>query len=131
MIGLLAGMAREHLASGRALVIDVQGHSMWPFLRDRQRVRILPATTLALGDVVLFEAPRRLVLHRVIGLAGDRLTTKGDARPAPDGVIDRSQVIGRLDVVPCALFAHASRFAGPLTAALLRRLRLTIDALVS
>lgn len=119
---MIADAAREHLAAGRDLTTQVSGHSMWPFLRDGQRVRIVRAERIQLGDVVLVAQP--LVLHRVIAIAGDRLTLKGDARPRADGAVDRAQVIGRLDVVPCALFAHVSRLGGAPLAAVLRRMRL-------
>lgn len=130
MIAALAGMARQHLAAHPSLVIAAQGHSMWPFIRDGQRVRIVPAPHIRIGDVVLVEAPSALVLHRVIALDGQTVTTKGDARPSPDGAFDRALIIGRLDVTACAALAHLSRLSGPFGAAALRRTRLSLAAIL-
>ncbi len=100
---------------------------MWPTVRDGDDVLIeslAPACPLAVGDVVLYESPRGLVLHRIIALAADHLTTKGDAEPRPDLRIPRAAILGRLarrpgDPLRAALSAHL----GPLGAYLARRAR--------
>lgn len=49
------------------------------------------------GDVILFKKGNTYVLHRIIkaGLFG--YVTKGDNRPAPDGLVLKSQVLGKLE----------------------------------
>ena len=97
--GLASDMVRDALRRGEALDIRACGYSMWPRLGDGDCVRIQPSDgqDLRTGDVVLFERPGQLVLHRVLRLAQSRVLTKGDACAVPDGWVPRGQVLGRLE----------------------------------
>jgi hypothetical protein len=128
----LTALARAHLALGRPLEARAEGHSMWPFIKNGDRVRILPLdahtrATLGPGAVVLCESPRGLILHRVIAKSGDALQLKGDGLPAPDGLVHADDLLGVLAPTPCdRLVALASRLGGRPLAALTRRLRVAI-----
>ncbi len=90
---LLAGLLRD----GRAVSVPVTGHSMAPFLRAGDIVTITPRPHRrpSLGDVVLFSAgPGRVLLHRIVGRAGDRLFARGDAAPALDPSFGREELLG-------------------------------------
>jgi hypothetical protein len=120
-----AALARAHLAAGRTLTLDAQGHSMWPLIQHGDRVIVHPLTsTPALGDIVLIDLEGRLVLHRVVAL--DPLTTKGDAVARPDPALASASILGRLAIgVPgfhraVAVLSHR---AGPALAFALQRLR--------
>jgi signal peptidase len=74
----------------------VEGASMEPGLSRGDLVLVRAGTSPAVGDVVLYEDPVLgvRVLHRVVGIDGDRLVLRGDAndfvddtRPAPSDVI--------------------------------------------
>ncbi len=93
-----ADMAREHLAAGRPLRARAHGLSMWPCLRPGALVTVEPlgARPPRRGDVVLADFGGRLVLHRVLRVAGDRLWLKGDARPSGDPPVAAGAVLGRL-----------------------------------
>lgn len=57
------------LAQGESVLLRVQGVSMLPWLREGEKVRILPATgrRLRRGDIALFwRAPGHPILHRVV-----------------------------------------------------------------
>lgn len=59
----------DSLSRGEAVLLRVQGVSMLPWLREGDRVRILPAAgrRLRRGDIALFwRAPNRPILHRVV-----------------------------------------------------------------
>ncbi len=73
----------------------VHGHSMTPLLvNHRDAVYIEKADELHKYDVVLFRrTDGQLVLHRVLGIKGDRLTVCGDNDVVKE-TIDRTQVIG-------------------------------------
>jgi len=77
--------ALEDAARGSG--VPVVGASMEPILPEGSRVRTGPAAGRPVrGDLVLFSRQGDLTVHRVIGLRGDRLRTKGDAsvRAEPD-----------------------------------------------
>jgi hypothetical protein len=59
----------DALGRGEAVLLRVQGVSMLPWLREGEKVRILPAAgrRLRRGDIALFwREPGRPILHRVV-----------------------------------------------------------------
>ena len=59
----------DSLSRGESVLLRVQGVSMLPWLREGDKVRILPAAgrRLRRGDIALFwRAPNRPILHRVV-----------------------------------------------------------------
>ncbi len=76
----LLPLVRQFVAKGEKVIISVKGFSMRPFLEHlRDRVKLAPWTTLAVGDAVLAEiAPGHFVLHRIIAIDGERFTLMGD-----------------------------------------------------
>lgn len=76
----LLPLVREYVAQGESVIISVKGYSMRPFLEHlRDRVKLSPWTELHVGDAVLAEiSPGHFVLHRIIGIDGERLTLMGD-----------------------------------------------------
>ncbi|MGM0574449.1 MAG: hypothetical protein ACQEXJ_01770 [Myxococcota bacterium] len=108
-------MAREHLAAGRVLRSRTAGWSMWPLVRPGTVVAIQPCEPASVrrGDVVLAEAERSLVLHRVVAATADEVLLEGDARRTPDGWVPRSHILGRLRRRPWdRLVARASPWLG-------------------
>jgi signal peptidase len=51
---------------------------------------------LKIGDIIAYRGEGSLVLHRIIDINGDVITTKGDANEAPDRPIGYSRVIGKM-----------------------------------
>lgn len=120
-------LAREHLALGRPLVVRASGLSMWPFLRPGQRVVVEPRRPLSVGDLALVELGGSLVLHRVIGLSGSRLVSKGDHNPRPDPELDRAAVLGSVSGGRLGtLVARLSKHGGAPLATLSRKVRLAL-----
>lgn len=68
------------LNEGHTVTLPLRGYSMRPFLEDRRDKAVLSvADGIAVGDVVLAEiAPKRYVLHRIVGIDGNRITLCGD-----------------------------------------------------
>lgn len=88
------------LARGESVWITVQGGSMTPLLRSGDRVRVTPDrhSELQPGQIVLaLSASGQFVVHRVVSQTGNTVTLRGDARPAPDPPLARSQVLGIVD----------------------------------
>jgi signal peptidase I len=83
--------------------LRVAGTSMLPAIRpsDVLLVRTADIAMVMPGDVVLFEASRRLFAHRVIraGMRGDQpvLITRGDMHWYDDAVVSAAQLLGRVE----------------------------------
>ena len=78
----------------------VHGWSMTPFVRDGDVVTIAPVRAVGPrpGDVLAVELTpgSLLVIHRVVGHVNGGWLMRGDSASAPDGVIPREQVLGRV-----------------------------------
>ena len=64
----------DALARGEAVWLRVQGVSMLPWLREGEKVRILPLSgrVLRRGDIALYwRKPNRPIMHRVVRVALD------------------------------------------------------------
>lgn len=68
--------------------------SMEPTFSKGDMIVAYKTSELEIGDVVVFGMDGHLVVHRVIGLDGDTVTTQGDANNTPDPEFDRSAVSG-------------------------------------
>ncbi len=77
---VLLGLAREMISEGHTATISVKGYSMRPFLENqRDKVKLEACAEVHDYDAVLAEiSPGHYVLHRVIGIDGDKLTLMGD-----------------------------------------------------
>ncbi len=106
------------LMRGERVWISVQGGSMAPVLRSGDRVRVTPNQNSILqpGEIVLavFNSGQ-FVVHRVVAQLELTVVLRGDARPAPDPLLSRSQVLGIVDE------AHRGRRRIPLGSAGLQR----------
>jgi len=77
----------------------VSSQSMWPALKKGDLIFLKgvdKAEDLQVGDIVAFEHPKGITVHRVLEVRGDLITTKGDANPAEDKPIRFDQVVGRV-----------------------------------
>jgi nickel-type superoxide dismutase maturation protease len=77
--------------------VVVEGDSMRPALLRGDRLLVLPARRMRIGDVVALRDPRdatRTIVKRVAGLDGHTVTVLGDN---PDASTD-SRVFGGVDV---------------------------------
>lgn len=67
------------LDQGKEVSFTPKGHSMLPLLRtDRDSVILKKLPGLAVGDIILVQAQGHYVLHRLIGLEGEKLLLQGD-----------------------------------------------------
>lgn len=77
----------------------VTSQSMWPTLKKGDLIFLKGVDKpedLRIGDIIAFEHPKGITLHRVKSIEGDLITTQGDANAVPDGPIHFSQVVGRV-----------------------------------
>lgn len=75
----------------------ITSESMWPVLKKNDMVFITTVTKedLKIGDIVVFKNERGFTIHRIIGIQGEMLTTKGDANNISDEPISYEEIIGR------------------------------------
>ncbi len=68
------------LHEGHTVTLPLRGYSMRPFLEDgRDKALLKFVGQLFDGDVVLAEiSPGHYVLHRIVGMDGDKVTLRGD-----------------------------------------------------
>lgn len=77
----------KQINGGHTVTLPLRGFSMRPFLEDGRDKALLtkPKPKPAVGDPVLAEvAPKRYVLHRIVGIDGDKVTLLGDGNLTPE-----------------------------------------------
>lgn len=104
---LFNGVVGDALARGESVCLRVHGGSMLPWLREGQKVRVVPAAgrRIRRGDVVLFRrAPDRPVLHRVVASRrnGDGVfhACLGDAEDGAPEWVSEADVLGVVALSP-------------------------------
>ena len=67
------------LEEGKRVTIPCKGLSMLPVIRGcRDHVVLERKDGYAVGDIVLFSIGEKYILHRIIAVEGDKVTTRGD-----------------------------------------------------
>lgn len=99
------GLCRSTLDSGAGVRLCVTGSSMVPALwpGDLVEVRRWTRGDLRVGEIVVFEQHRRLVIHRIAEvLEGPRalhLVTRGDAQRVHDQAVELSELLGVVSAI--------------------------------
>jgi len=88
-------VVREVSLIGGRLWINTTGSSMHPTLLEGDRVLLEPTTRVAHGDIVLVDTGGSPLLHRIVRMHGELITTRGDARMTSDATLPRRDVIAR------------------------------------
>lgn len=87
--------------SGR-ISLRVQGASMLPWVRpqDIALIRQTAMENVRCGDIVLFRRENQLFVHRIVQKQGPveagQLLAKGDAHPTADGILNETELLGRV-----------------------------------
>ncbi|MDE5875936.1 MAG: S24/S26 family peptidase [Muribaculaceae bacterium] len=116
------------LSQGKTVKLRAKGNSMRPFINGSKDILVLtPAATLHKYDVVLARIDgKRYVVHRIIGINGNRITLMGDSNLYGTEECSRSDIFGTVKTIlhngkehsltsPAArLYAIAWRFLLPL-----------------
>jgi signal peptidase I len=70
---MLTKLSRISQDNNRLDFFEVNGFSMWPFLRQQDKciVKKVPFESLKIGDIVLYKANGVVVCHRLIGTNKD------------------------------------------------------------
>lgn len=93
---LLSEVARL-LAQGERVALMTKGNSMLPFITgERDRVVLFRTPQVAVGDIVLARTDEGVfVLHRIVGIDGDRITLMGDGNLCRTETCTREAIAGQ------------------------------------
>lgn len=81
-------------------LIALKGGSMQPALHHQDLLELAPITVGSVlpGDVIAFQAPHKIVVHRVIAVENGYLVTRGDNRRVNDPwQTPQEKILGRVD----------------------------------
>lgn len=106
-VGLILGLNLYHwnasALAGNALPMPfgtgaavVLSGSMEPALSVNDVIIVREAESYRVGDIVVYDSGREMIVHRVIEQNGDTITTKGDANNAADEPIRAEAIKGRV-----------------------------------
>lgn len=87
------------LRGGQQVVFTPGGVSMRPFIeggKDSVTLEYPALESIRVGDILLCRIGERYVLHRLIGIEGERLHLKGDGNLTGGEECGRDDVIGRV-----------------------------------
>lgn len=91
--GLAGNSLPMPLGFGTAVVLS---GSMEPVLSENDVIIVRPAESYDIGDIVVYDSGRDMIVHRIIEKDGDTVTTKGEANNIPDEPINVKAVKGRV-----------------------------------
>jgi len=76
----------KYLEQGHTVTLPLKGYSMRPFLENNRDMALLTSPrNIRVGAPVLAEiAPKRYVLHRIVGIKGNQVTLLGDGNLSPE-----------------------------------------------
>src|SRR5258708_32135528 len=99
-------LADELLECGVGFRFQAKGRSMWPLISDGESLHVqrTNASTLKVGDIVLFRRGAEFNAHRIIRKLkkNDQFITCGDAGRDADGAITGGQIVGKIIAKECA-----------------------------
>lgn len=100
--------------------LTVMSHSMYPALNRGDLILVKEAAPeeIEVGTVVVFRHADGLAVHRVVRIAGQWITTRGDANPKEDNPITYADIVGRVptigeSLVKIPLIGRISLLTGP------------------
>ena len=79
---------------GTGVAVVLSG-SMEPTISINDLVIIREADDYQVNDIVVYQSGSELIIHRIIAMDGDTVTTQGDANNIADDPISRSAIKGR------------------------------------
>lgn len=88
-------LIKNILKSKGKFTLNLIGNSMYPTYKEGDKVTIITADTISIGDIILFNVQGVLIFHRVIEFNKNYIITKGDNHEYCDTMISRSQVLGK------------------------------------
>lgn len=110
--GLTGNQMPMPFGTGCAVVLS---GSMEPALSVDDLIIVREAKDYAVNDIVVYQNGFELIVHRIINVDGDTITTKGDANNTADAPIDRSAIKGKVVLGIVKLGAVAQVLKNPIS----------------
>ena len=106
IIGVLGAVYATPVFLGRILstdnpVLTVTSQSMWPVLQRGDLIFVKGAglEDMEVGMVIVFRHGAGMAVHRVVKIAGQTVTTRGDANTEVDAPILAKNIVGRVPTI--------------------------------
>lgn len=102
----LFAIARDTLLEGSSVRVSVRGESMLPFFRSGSTIILRPIREgdIRKYNVVMADAGRSFVVHRIIEVDDEYITLLGDGNYNGTERVTRDKVYGIVDCSPLHLF---------------------------
>lgn len=98
-------LGKKLAGQGACLHVEVRGWSMYPIIRDGDKIRVTPVMIdeVDVGDVVFFRSGDHLLAHRVVGYSSEdgctTLRARGDRFRQADPPFGQVELVGRVATV--------------------------------
>ena len=91
-------LGEKALFQGHSIRVKAGGSSMYPLLRENDRLTIEPITTenILKGDILVYKDQSRLIAHRFLKFNQDRIITRGDFSFQADKPFSSEELLGRV-----------------------------------
>ena len=70
--------------------------SMEPAIMTDELIFVKAESDYAVGDVVVYQTGKMLVVHRIVAMDGETVTTRGDANNVDDAAVELAQIKGKV-----------------------------------
>ena len=75
-------------------IANVLSGSMEPTFSKGSLLIVRESENVDIGDIVVYQSENSLVVHRIVGIHQNQITTEGDANNTPDPAFDRNEIKG-------------------------------------
>ena len=95
----LFSVVRDELLEGSSVRVAVRGQSMLPFFMSGSTIELHPIAKndIRKYNVVLADAGRSFVVHRIIAVDNERVTLLGDGNIIGTEIVERDKIYGIVD----------------------------------
>ena len=77
-------------------IANVLSGSMEPIFSKGALLLVKETDQIEVGDIVVYQADRELIVHRIVEIDGDTVVTQGDANNVADEPFDRAEIKGKV-----------------------------------
>ncbi len=87
---------KDYVSTFGYSMFEIVTGSMEPTLNVYDFILVKYDDDLKVNDIITYKEENSFITHRIIGINGDNLITKGDANNSEDKVISKDKVIGKV-----------------------------------
>jgi len=100
LVGLIVGIPKglAYVLKTDYPMASITSGSMWPVLKKGDLILIKGVDSkndIKVGDIIVYQNPKGLTIHRVIEMDETTITTKGDANNVKDTPVGYEEIIGK------------------------------------